>query len=201
MESLLDGFCSRFSTCYARPDPHRPWQDCPWWMLPPEDADKWPAQWKGIAKGIHDQYTVTPEAFAYYYGIYRQESRRIGDDVPEAFFRRVFSRWHVLALLLHVLNGNSSNRLDVASYEVAFRALDWSLRDGGYLLQRVTGGAFRRMVDDAVKWRQAHPSTPLIRRNVISGVRSVSDARSADFVVKLLAEDNSLGARSLARAA
>ena len=196
VESLLDGFASRFSVCYARPDPHRPWWDCPWWILPPEGASQWPARWQRIAEGIHPHYSVTPEAFAYFFSIYRREGRRLGQDIPEAFFRRVFARWHVTALLLHVISGNKSQELSTSSYEVAFRALDWSLRDGARLLERVTGGAFRRVIDDATRWRQSHSQVPLTRRNLIAGVRSINDARTADFIIRLLAEDTERPARA-----
>jgi hypothetical protein len=109
--------------------------------------------------------------------------------MPEAFFRRVMHRWHKLAWLMHIIAGKPSPEIDKADYEIAARTISRQLTDGAKLIDQLTGGELRTMLEDATKWRQRHPNAPLTRRNLIAGVRSIQTAQAAEFVLRVLLEE------------
>jgi hypothetical protein len=186
IESMLDGFAARFGFIFAEPDPQRPFQKYPWWSVP---KDEWPRRWHEIGANIQSEYSIQPAAHQYYREAFSDIYGQLASEMPEAFFRRVMHRWHKLAWLMHIIAGKPSPEIDKADYEVAARTISRQLTDGAKLIDQLTGGELRTMLEDATKWRQRHPNTPLTRRNLIAGVRSIQTAQAAEFVLRVLLEE------------
>lgn len=201
-ESMLDGFMQRFGVIIGEADPERTPDRFPIYRIE-EQGNLAPlrAAWEAIAAlPLHRQYTVTPEAeeaFAAAFRHHFQQQR----EMPASFFRRVMWRSFKYALVYHVLLGKADPLIDAEDVGWAVRVATLHLIDARRLLDgyRLTELETIVVKAEALQARLGHRPT---KRELISGVRGISNGAMAAFVLEVMAplgaNDNAAGLAAIA---
>lgn len=135
-DSLLDGFAQRFAYVLAEKDPERKFYKYARYnnkSIEEVIAEQW-ERIKSIT--IHKTYTYSPEALAAY-DLEFEKIGRIIDETQEinvSFFRRIMQRTHALALMMHIINEDSSDIITKSDVLWAIRQTRLHIADAAKLI-------------------------------------------------------------------
>lgn len=184
VESLVDGFAQRFGYVLSKPDPARPWQECPMWSV---DSGAWSGIWEKMMSGVLVEYKASPEAEKTFIKCFKE---MVNDaDVDESFYRRILWRAHKFALIYHILRGHGADPIITGEdYGWASRVLSMQLSDAAEVLDMCGGSDLKKMLDQgqqAVE-RLTTNGKPVTARAIIRSCNSIKNAQSARLVLDLL---------------
>lgn len=135
-ESLLDGFAQRFAYALAERDEERHFSDYPRYNNAQIEAVVVQAWAKLLAVPLHETYVYSVEALDAYDNEFRNMGRIIdeGKQINVSFFRRLMQRTHKLALMMHLILGDSSNIISKTDVLWAMRQTRLHIADAARLI-------------------------------------------------------------------
>jgi hypothetical protein len=186
LESMLDGFSQRFQYVIGREDPARTPDMFPIYRtMEPDNLLPVQLAWAALeCVPLHAQYNVDKageqefvQAFQRMFDHYR--------SIPASFFRRVMWRTFKYALVYHLLLGKHSDTIDAEDIGWAARASAFHLKDARRLLDSYNMTELERIVR-AAEALQARLGRKPKARELISGIRAITNRSMADFVLQLM---------------
>ena len=191
VESMLDGFMQRFQFMIAERDNKRLMRDYAFYRTAePQNMSPILAAWSAIEDlHLHHVYELSGAAEAAYEAAFASmfdtHVSSIRDALPESFFRRVLWRALKYALVYHVMLGKVSSFIDPEDIGWAMRISRLHLVDAQRLLRNYQFSELEKLVQKAEALRDRLNRMPT-RRELIAGVRGISNANMAHFILDIL---------------
>lgn len=185
-ESMLDGFMQRFQFVFGDPDPERPTSLFPIYRVMEEDNLR-PLHeaWMRIAQTpLHMTYDASSEAESAFCNAFQQEHQR-HLSMPSSFFRRVMWRVFKYALVYHVLLCKETPEIDAEDVGWAVRVASLHLADARRLLDSYELNDLEILIRKAESYARRLGRRPTARE-LISGVRGVTNAPMARFILEVM---------------
>lgn len=197
-ESMLDGFMQRFQFAIAERDDARSMRNFAFYRTAePQNLAPVQTAWAAIAAlPIHPEYLLSADAEAAYESAFAELfDTHVADlraAVPESFFRRVAWRALKYALVYHILLGKTFDTLDPEDIGWAMRVCRLHLVDAQRLLRNYQFSELEKLVQRAEALQAKLKRVPT-KRELISGVRGISNASMATFILDMLKPSPSKG--------